>query len=106
MGFTLSFLMVGVSYCLLILLLFFEHSKLQPYLPFLLILFSFPHFMATYGIWFGRVKEWKREWWPLLFPFVYLAVFFLALKGMIPVRIDMIIKLSYVYLIYHFSQQL
>ncbi len=106
MTFTVTFLSVGVSYLLLLLLSLGDHTFLRSYLPFMLILFSFPHFMATYGIWMGRVREWKREWWPLIFPFVYLGIFILSLKGKFPLRFELIIKLSYVYLIYHFSQQL
>ena len=106
MAFTFLFLMVGVSYLLLPVVLVTEKTSLNSYLPYLLIAFSFPHFVATYNLWFERVRNWKREWWPLIFPFAYVGVFLLSLKGMIPLPIFVIVKLSYFYLIYHFCQQL
>ena len=63
MGITFSFLMIGVSYLLLPFLIVSEKTTLNSYLPYLLIAFSFPHFIATYALWITRVKSWKREWW-------------------------------------------
>lgn len=73
----------------------------------LLILFSFPHFMVTYWIWFKRVQDWRREWLPIIFPILYVA-FFLSIFYFKPTFIDIstLIKLSYCYLLYHFAQQL
>ena len=73
----------------------------------LLIIFSFPHFIITYWIWIKRVEDWRQEWWPLLFPVLYasfyLIVWWLKLSW---IDISILVKLSYCYLLYHFSQQL
>ena len=94
-------LTVGVTYLLLLGASLGSMTYLLPYLPFLLIAFSFPHFLATYWIWIKRIKSVKDEIWPLLFPLIYIGLFIYG-----PIPISIIVKLSYSYLIYHFSQQL
>ena len=104
----LSFFMIaGLSY-LFFLSSFFGIDKLiGPYVPWLFLLFSFPHFMATYWVWNSRVKTWKKEWLPLLFPVLYLVAFVGSSRGWFGgSALEMLLKCSYLYLLYHFAQQL
>ena len=72
----------------------------------LLILVSFPHFMATYWLWWQRVGSWKLEIAPLLFPVLYGCLFFMGAKELGPfLSVSSILKISFLYLLYHFAQQ-
>lgn len=104
----LSFFMIaGLTYLFFLSSFFGIDTFIQPYSPWLFMLFSFPHFMATYWIWSSRVKEWRNEWIPVLFPAFYLVVFMAATKGWLgESAVEMLLKLSYLYLLYHFAQQL
>ena len=101
------FLIAGMSYLFFLITLTDVSSSVGAYLPWLFLIFSFPHFMATYWVWFSRVKVWKDEWLPVTFPVVYLALFFAATKGYLGQDgVEVILKASYLYLLYHFAQQL
>jgi hypothetical protein len=107
MIFTASWLIIAVNFLLLIMVSFMKTESSHAYLPFLFIFFSFPHFMATYGVWISRVKSWKEEWWPLTFPFLYLAFFYFSTTGQLKViHPAYLVKLTYFYLLYHFCGQL
>jgi hypothetical protein len=71
-----------------------------------LIALSFPHFVATYVVWARWVRSWRQEWWPLLFPFLFLGAVFASGAYFGPAIKGVIFKLTYVYLLYHFGQQL
>lgn len=101
------FLIAGMSYLFFLVTLFSAGDFLGAYAPWLFLIFSFPHFMATYWVWISRVKSWKNEWIPLSFPLLYLVLFFLATKEVFGVNgVEYILKFSYLYLLYHFTQQL
>lgn len=101
------FLIAGLSYFILLLSLAGPQDLLLPYISWLMILFSFPHFMGTYWVWGSRVKNWKNEWWALIFPFVYIGLFLSARSlNSEYYNLDSLLKLSYLYLLYHFAQQL
>jgi hypothetical protein len=72
----------------------------------LLILISFPHFMATYWLWWQRVGSWKLEAGPLLFPVLYFCLFFMSTQDWeLFLSTSSILKISFLYLLYHFAQQ-
>lgn len=101
------FMMAGVSYLFYFFSLWPGVDSIRHYLPWLILIFSFPHFMATYWVWSSRVKNWKSEWWSLGFPVFYVSLFFMASKGwLFSEAVETILKLSYLYLLYHFAQQL
>ncbi len=107
MIFTVSLLIVLVNFMLLLTVSTIDSSSYHSYLPFMLFLFSFPHFIATYGVWISRVKSWRQEWWPLIFPFLYLGIFYACVRGQLgSIHPSLIVKLTYVYLLYHFCSQL
>lgn len=104
----LNFILInGVSFIFFILSQMTFTGRLSFYLPYLLILLSFPHFILTYWIWFKRVDSWREEKWPILFPIIYLNLFYTSsvypLEWLNP---QILVKLSYYYLLYHFAQQL
>jgi hypothetical protein len=94
-------LTTGVTYLLLLGFSLFDSARLLPMLPWLLLIFSFPHFLMTYWLWLKRMGPLREEIWPLLFPFIYVGVFLFG-----PFPTYLIVKFSYAYLIYHFAQQL
>lgn len=98
----------GLSFIFFILLQLNEvKTSLTSFLPWFLIIFSFPHFMLTYWIWVKRVGRWHDEWPAILFPFFYSALFFVIyFYPMSFLTIDELIRFSYAYLLYHFVQQL
>lgn len=99
--------MTGLSYFLFLLTLVDANKFIGPYVPWLFLAFSFPHFLVTYYVWTARVKSWKREWLPVYFPVLYCILFWVAAKGLLGAgAIETILKLSYLYLLYHFAQQL
>lgn len=101
------FLIAGISYLYFLISLTEVNTLIGAYLPWLFLVFSFPHFMATYWVWFSRVESWKKEWLPLSFPLVYVLIFFMATKGLFGAdAVEIILKSSYLYLLYHFAQQL
>lgn len=101
------FLIAGMSYLFFLVTLFDGGDSFGAYVPWLFIIFSFPHFMATYWVWGSRVKNWKKEWLPLIFPALYLGIFLAATKGLLGEHaVEVILKFSYLYLLYHFAQQL
>ena len=101
------FLVTGLSY-LIYALTFFDFAKvIGLYTPWLMLFFSFPHFMGTYWVWISRVTNWKNEWFPLLFPLLFTGIFLLAYKGWPgSSSLEWVLKISYLYLLYHFAQQL
>jgi hypothetical protein len=101
------FFMAGLSYLVFFLSLSGFLQNFESHLPFLLLIFSFPHFMATYWVWISRVRDWKQEWLPLSFPLIYLVIFWQASLGHLgDSALQVILKCSYLYLMYHFAQQL
>lgn len=101
------FLIAGISYLFFLTTLFDAGDLLGAYTPWLFLIFSFPHFMATYWVWISRVKSWKNEWLPLSFPLFYLVIFIVATKGFLGEHgVEIVLKFSYLYLLYHFAQQL
>jgi len=91
----------GVS--LLLLLLPLSIWQGLPLIP-LLIAFSFPHFVATYVIWQGKVTSWRQEWAALGFPVAYLGLCWWAESGPGWVK-SLPYQLTYLYLVYHFARQ-
>lgn len=101
------FLIFGTSYFIFILLIFIGRDSLLAHLPLGLLLLSFPHFIQTYWIWARGIKNWSREWIPLAFPILYVTIFFLIDYFKHPIfSIETLLKVSYLYLLYHFAQQL
>lgn len=104
----LNFILInGVSFIFFILSQMAFAGRVSAYLPYLLITLSFPHFILTYWIWIKRVESWKNEKWPLLFPLIYLNLFITS--SMYPLEWlnpQILVKLSYYYLLYHFAQQM
>lgn len=101
------FLIAGISYLFFALTLIGDSKIVGPFAPALFLIFSFPHFMATYWVWISRVKSWKDEWLPLFFPMLYLSLFLVAVSGRLgDSGVEVILKCSYLYLLYHFAQQL
>lgn len=98
----------GLSFVFFFLLQVNEvKTSLTSFLPWFLIIFSFPHFVLTYWIWARRVDNWRNEWAALLFPFIYATLFFVIYMNPVGfLTIDEIIRFSYAYLLYHFVQQL
>lgn len=97
----------GLSYLVVILFQFGVSEYFLTYLPSLMILLSFPHFIVTYWVWGKRVLNWKDEWVYLLFPAVYSSAFFFLHKlNNNLFSIGLLLKISYLYLLYHFGQQL
>lgn len=98
----------GLSFVFFILLqLNGVKTSLTSFLPWFLIIFSFPHFMLTYWIWARRVGRWQDEWPAIIFPFAYSALFFLIYFNPVSfLTVDELIRFSYAYLLYHFVQQL
>lgn len=104
----LNFILInGVSFIFFFLSQMAFAKTLSAFLPYLLILLSFPHFILTYWIWMKRVDSWKQEKWPLIFPLIYLNLFITsALYPLEWLNPQLLVKLSYYYLLYHFAQQL
>lgn len=74
-----------------------------PMIP-LLILFSFPHFVATYVIWGTRLTSWKSEILAMAFPLVFLATC-AVLEGQRGWAASLPYLGTYLYLTYHFARQ-
>ncbi len=72
----------------------------------LMILISYPHFVATYALWGQRVKNWKQEWLPTAFPFVFLGIVQLTGTMADDFWRSLPYKLTYLYLLYHFALQI
>jgi hypothetical protein len=84
-----------------------EANIFVDFFPSLLLLFSFPHFLVTYFIWFKRVSSWKDEWWVVLFAPLYCLLFYLSFTNHFAfINIELVLKISYAYMLYHFAQQL
>jgi hypothetical protein len=100
-------LIAGVSY-LLFSISYFNSQQVPMALlgNTLLILFSFPHFMATYRIWWKDKKSWKKEWLVIgsAIAFWIMAIFFFIFPN--PDLVGHLLQASYFYLLYHFARQL
>jgi hypothetical protein len=104
---TSLFLISGLSYITLILASVAPEQFLYSYITLFMVLFSFPHFVATYIVWGTKVSSWKSEWIPILFPLFYVCFFFYVYKSESSyLSVEIILKLTYLYLVYHFAQQL
>lgn len=100
------FLIFGTSYICLPLLMFVGSDRLS-FLPLGLLLISFPHFFLTYWVWARGKRSWINEWLPLSFPIFYFVTFcsLYYLKHPL-ISVEALLKVSYLYLLYHFAQQL
>lgn len=97
----------GLSYLIIILFQLGKTDDFLNYLPTLMVLISFPHFMVTYWVWGKRVSNWKNELGGLFFPAIYsIGFFFLHKLNNDFFSVSLLLKASYLYLLYHFGQQL
>lgn len=88
------------------ILLILLPREVWPKLPLTpsLVLLSYPHFVATYLIWLVKKRSWREEWWPVLFPCLFLAAC-LGTERLSLTWSGLPYKLTYLYLLYHFAQQ-
>lgn len=98
-----AFFIWGLSFSLLLLPVGAVYKLNQEWL---LILISYPHFVATYALWGQRVRNWKEEWLPMAFPFVFLMVLQLTSSMADDFWRSLPYKLTYLYLLYHFALQI
>lgn len=101
------FFMSGLSYLVLIFAYLVSDNMISISNHNLLIVFSFPHFVASYWLWFKKIKCFKKEILPLIFPVIYVVIFYASFNGISQfLTLNLLLKLSYFYLLYHFAQQL
>src|SRR5690606_4727486 len=80
---------------------FFQQSSI-----FLLGLFSFPHFIISYYLWWTHHKRGKFDILVLLFPLLFWPfIFYVNSRPELQSLLNYLIQFSYLYLIYHFLRQ-
>lgn len=80
---------------------FFQQSSI-----FLLGLFSFPHFIISYYLWWTHHKRGKFDILVWLFPLLFWPfIFYVNSRPELQSLLNYLIQFSYLYLIYHFLRQ-
>jgi hypothetical protein len=82
------------------------HNDLRPYIPYALILFSYPHFMASYYAFYRQKSVWTRHWFAaLLVPLSLIGILSVLMKSEQPEPMQWLTQITLVLLFWHYLKQ-